>query len=1472
VKRVNTRFVLLLALASVLLAAGTFALNRYQVLRNAGTLAKQARQRLEEGNQAEAVNLFARYLGMRPEDSAVLAEYAGLVLERALAADATQADLTRAYNTLEEAVRRNPEDDPLRRKLAEFQLRIGRSVDAREHLDVLQSRLAAGTLRAGSPTDPDAPAIDAKTLQLLLAQSFAGAGDFESAVKLAAGLVGYDVEQQAFTADGDRDPNDEPATDAFILLASILQQRLEDAAAADVVLEELVARKSDDAQAWLAMSRWHRQGGDLDAAARDIDKAAALKPDDASVVFGAFEVALARQDLDKAQEIATRARSLFPGDERTYRGLATIAMQRGDAAAAEQALRDGLAEQPGRVGLLMMLADTLLQQNKLEETDGTLTQIKELYGTTNPAVGLLDARLLVARQRWPQALQKLEQIRPLAAGLNDLTRQIDLYLGQCHEQLQEFDQQLEINRRILVDDPTSLAAKVGAAAALAAAGQNAEALREFEAVAAAIPPDRLATIPQVWYPLVQLRLADQLQRPATDRDWSRIDGLIATLEESPAVSPAQVALLRADILARRGETTAAIDLLDEAARADSTGVQAAGPQVWTALATLTLREHGAQAAAAVLKNIPAAAANSGGVMLVEAQIAAATPGEKGSEALAAIESRAEALGGDAAAKALATLASVRLSRNERADAERLLRTAAALQPDDLRSRTALLDMAMDAGDVEKARTSAADIRAVTGPGNARALVAEAGVRILQVRGRQQRTEFQDGLLDLSAEDAGLLDEARNLLIEAENERPGWFLIQRYFAEVAGLRGDLGDAIERLQRALRLDPSNPDIVRQLVGLLYATNRTDEARAALESLGGPAARGFEKMSAELEFQAGKLEQAVELAERSVQADSTNPGELLWLGQLLDRSGKRQRAGEVLTRVVELAPERSDGWLALFMHHLGDGKRRAAENTLDRATAALGEPQRQLVMAQGYEMLGRLDDAEREFREAARVASAKDDVGIRRARAEFLVRHGRMTEARTAIDELIALPDTIPGSRPAKAWGRRKLARLVADRGTYKDLEEAVALIQKNALSNGDLTSEDAQLEISLLVDRAEPVSWSRAIDVIERLAVQQPLSTGQRLTLAGLLEKVGRWDDARAELMSIVSMPNAPPAVLGMLVEKLLDHDELENARSWHARLASLAPTAPVTMALEARLAVASGDRSAAAEAARKLMPKEIVTADQAPQLAAVARLMEDLEFSKAADQVLAKLVSVSVDGVIPRAEFLGRQGRTKEALDLLDEHWDDLPLERLLSTGMSVTRSAEKAGAAGSRLDEWIVKAKRIDPGSITVPLLEAELRELQGRQREVETIYRDLLGRPQLSPLQIAIVSNNLAFHLAAPETAEEAGRLIDAAIATLGPHPDLLDTRALVRLAAGDDAAAIADLKQAVLQPSGVKFLHLAYAHLHAGDTDAARSALAKSLEKGLDRERLSAADRTRLSELEKGLEKTSDQAVAEPRPESTS
>ena len=70
-----------------------------------------------------------------------------------------------------------------------------------------------------------------------------------------------------------------------------------------------------------------------------------------------------------------------------------------------------------------------------------------------------------------------------------------------------------------------------------------------------------------------------------------------------------------------------------------------------------------------------------------------------------------------------------------------------------------------------------------------------------------------------------------------------------------------------------------------------------------------------------------------------------------------------------------------------------------------------------------------------------------------------------------------------------------------------------------------------------------------------------------------------------------------------------------------------------------------------------------------------------------------------------------------------------------------------------------------------------------------------------------------------------------------------------------GEDKEAIADLEQAILQPSDVKFLHLAYAQFRVGDTAAARVSLAASRKKGLNADRLSAADRSRLAELDAAL-----------------
>jgi len=280
-----------------------------------------------------------------------------------------------------------------------------------------------------------------------------------------------------------------------------------------------------------------------------------------------------------------------------------------------------------------------------------------------------------------------------------------------------------------------------------------------------------------------------------------------------------------------------------------------------------------------------------------------------------------------------------------------------------------------------------------------------------------------------------------------------------------------------------------------------------------------------------------------------------------------------------------------------------------------------------------------------------------------------------------------------------------------------------------------------------------------------------------------------------------------------------------------------------------------------------MPAGEITADKSAQLGAVGKLMEDLGFPKAADRVFEQYAAVSLAGMVARVEFLAREGRASEALDLLEARWDDLSLERALSLAIQVLRTQADetvAVATAARIGPWLEKSKRIDPGSIVILLLDGELRTLLGRETEAEGIYRNLMARQGLSSSQKAIIANNLAFHLARPTTSAEAAKLIDLAIDELGPLPDLLDTRGLVRLAGGDQAGALLDLREASLDPSPAKYLHLAAAELAGGDKQAARRALEAARRKGLAKLRLMPADIDRLEALEREFGEATDSTPA--------
>ena len=225
-KQVNVRLLLILVAVVVGGIAGVYFLHRFQVDRNAATFVTQARQRIVQGRDLDAINLFARYVNLRPNDNEAYAEFAQIVLKRAESPDATRNDVARAYATLETAVRKNPTNALLRQKLAVFQMRIGRFGDAREHLQVLVGQLAPDSgatdkeeNKENNETDDAGQLLTLSQLDVLLARSWAGTNNFEEASRIASRLIGFDLSTKAFDPKHTFPPD---STEVFIILAAIL--------------------------------------------------------------------------------------------------------------------------------------------------------------------------------------------------------------------------------------------------------------------------------------------------------------------------------------------------------------------------------------------------------------------------------------------------------------------------------------------------------------------------------------------------------------------------------------------------------------------------------------------------------------------------------------------------------------------------------------------------------------------------------------------------------------------------------------------------------------------------------------------------------------------------------------------------------------------------------------------------------------------------------------------------------------------------------------------------------------------------------------------------------------------------------------------------------------------------------------------------------------------------------------------------
>src|SRR5438270_12564397 len=176
-----------------------------------------------------------------------------------------------------------------------------------------------------------------------------------------------------------------------------------------------------------------------------------------------------------------------------------------------------------------------------------------------------------------------------------------------------------------------------------------------------------------------------------------------------------------------------------------------------------------------------------------------------------------------------------------------------------------------------------------------------------------------------------------------------------------LAGNKDAAIVRYQQALELGERSPSTIRQAVQLLYERGHFADADAALKKLppGTEMPEDLQRLTADVWLHTrADPQQALELARKSVPADSRDYRAHLWLGQRLGLSeAHRDEAEKELRRALALAPNQAETWVALVEHLARTGNKEEAQALIAGAEAKLRPgttqwSQSQLALAHCYE----------------------------------------------------------------------------------------------------------------------------------------------------------------------------------------------------------------------------------------------------------------------------------------------------------------------------------------------------------------------------------------------------------------------------------------------------------------------------------------------------------------------------------------
>ena len=1373
-KRLNVKVAILLLLVAGLLSAGVYFLHELQVKRTADVMLQRAKKAQSAGNPTAAVRFYLYYVHYAKDDHAAYSTLAMLMADQAEKAGANRRARASAYSMLERAARQDPDNETLLRRLADYSVQLGRMSDAAGHYKRLVQMF---------PEDTD--------LEVKLGRCQIATEHFREAIATFQALIG-------------RDPRN---TDAYVELADLFRDKLEDIESADATMHQMVAANPEWSRAYAQRARYWQRADKLESAEADIAKALELAPEGLDVLLTAAELRIANKDLQQARELLDRAAKRFPDDQRLHQTLASLDMLEGKTDAAISNLQK--AEDDPKS--LYPLVELHLKSGDVSGVRQTLKKMRKA-GYRPEILEYYEARLLVTRRKWQEAVKALEQLRTKVSRWREVTNRVDLVLGLCYGQLGLWDRQREVYRRVLNEDPESAQARAGYALALFHTGKTDEALRQYRKLEKLLGPEALLKVPGLRATFFQLLLIETAQLPEEKRDWSEAAEFLDRLEKQEGPGGVQLGLMRAELLVKSGQS--------EQARRIVVALRDAQPDqliLWTALANLTAIEDGPREALKVLDEASKRLGDSPALRLARAGLAIQMDRDEGRQVLASLDVDMDGLSDARKVDYWQRLGSAYYRLRDRQTARQLWSRAADTLPKNVQIRLALFELAYETGDEAGMREAAGAVKELLGPQSSEWNYCEASriVRLIRDRKRDRKS----------------LDEAKELLATAIKLRPSWHELRRLEAEIAMMEGRTDDAIEGFQRAGQLGTLRPLYLAQLVRLLYSQRRYDEAKEAMGRLGSLRhLPSMKKWEAQLDLRTGDLEQALELAAESV-ADSKRATDFLWYGQLLAQADKPDEALAAFRRAAQINPRIPQAWLAMVVLLANNDKKAEAEEVVRQAQVALPEDQLPLVLAQCYEILRDFSRAEQHYRSAAELDP--DNLSVLRRVVRFYVRVNRAGQAREHLLRIIELAGKDPDRHRAELlWARRSLARVMALSGDYRQKQQALKLLEENS-PDGKASLEDLRLKATILAAFTQRDARLKAVELFEKIREQGArLSPQEQFLLAQLYDQTKRWRLCQEQMLELLSRNRKETRFLAAYVQMLLNHDTSPTAvKPWLERLEKLNPDARAVTAIKAQLLMKKGQVDEGIKLLEGMIPRPLPK-EQLGRLREVAAMLERLEQYDAAKKLLVEFAEKAPGGSLTLATFLARHGTLDEALDqceaALKENVSPLAV---ISTAVAVLK--KRLGEAGPehfvRVDDWFSRALKDHPDAKTVRLRLAGFLDLQGNLDEAVKQYRDLLARDDLTDHERALVGNNLAFMLAASKTdGKEALRLVNNAMAVLGPSSTLLDTRAVAYLAVDQPQTAVTDLRRAIVEgPSATRYFHLALAHHEQGDRQAALRAL---------------------------------------------